>query len=427
MIRKKNKSTDSNIVSAGYRFRIYPTPEQEVFFAKHFGCTRFLYNHFLDLRSTAWKENKESVSGFTCKRMLPELKQEFDWLKECNSQSLQQSVLELEEAYHRFFDKKLASRYPQFKKKHNRQSFTVPQHFKTRISKNGNFLLNIPKIKSDIKVNAHREIPGTIESLVISKVPSGKYFVSFKCQIDKNKLPGKKEIPFKEVGIDLGVKDTVVTSDGVKVSNKRHLEQSLRRLKRQSRRLSRKKKKSNNRTKQRLIIARLHEKISNQRKDFLHKQSFHLVNENQVIYMEALDVKSMMKSKRMSRHIAGAGMSELFRQIKYKAGWRNRQIHQIGRYEPSSKMCSTKGCSYIKSDLKLSDRIWVCLDCGTVHDRDINAALNILQIGQDFARINACGEYSHCSGIKVPDQADSLIQEPVLVETLSCFSGMPEN
>lgn len=417
MIRKKNKSTDPNIVSAGYRFRIYPTPEQEVFFAKHFGCTRFLYNHFLGLRSTAWKENKESISGFACKKMLPDLKKEFNWLKECNSQSLQQSVLELEEAYHRFFDKKLPNRYPQFKRKHNRQSFTVPQHFKTRISKNGNFLLNIPKIKSDIKVNAHREIPGTIDSLVISRTPSGKYFVSFKCQIDKTQLSGEKEIPFKEIGIDLGVKDTIVTSDGVKVSNKRHLEQSLRQLKRQSKRLSRKKKGSSNRTKQRLKVARLHEKISNQRKDFLHKQSFHLVTENQVIYMEDLDVKSMLENKRLARHIAGAGMGEFSRQIKYKAEWRNRQAHQIGRYEPSSKMCSTKGCSYIKSDLKLSDRTWVCLGCGTVHDRDINAALNILQIGQDFARINACGEYGHCSGSNELDQADSLNQEPILVET----------
>ncbi|MCA1785251.1 MAG: transposase, partial [Desulfobacteraceae bacterium] len=309
------------------------------------------------------------------------------------------------------------NKYPQFKKKHNRQSFTVPQHFKTRISKNGNFLLNIPKIKSDIKVNAHREIPGKIESLVISKVPSGKYFVSFKCQIDKTELPGKKNIPFKEIGVDLGVKDTIVTSDGAKVSNKRHLEQSLRQLKRQSRRLSKKKKGSNNREKQRLIIARLHEKISNQRKDFLHKQSFHLVNENQVIYMEDLDVKGMMGNKRLARHIAGAGMGELSRQIKYKAGWRNRQVHQIGRFDPSSKMCSTKGCTYINSDLKLLDRAWVCLECGTVHDRDINAALNILQIGQDYARINACGEYSQCSGSKELDQADSMNQEPVLVET----------
>ncbi len=416
MIRKKNIPTDPNIISMGYKFRIYPTPDQEEFFAMHFGCSRFLYNYFLDLKSKAWKERKASISGFTCKRMIPGLKKELPWLKECNSQSLQQSVLELEEAYRKFFDKRLPNGYPQFKKKHHGQSFTVPQHFGVRYSKSDKCLLTIPKLKSDIKVRAHREIPMQINSLVISKTPSGKYFVSFKCQVDKRFLPGACTQGQGEIGLDLGIKDSIVTSDGEKVFNPRHLERSLKLLKRESRRLSRKKKGSNNRNKQRIKIARLHERITNQRKDFLHKQSFRIVNENQVICMENLDVKGLMQKKRLSRHVAGVSMGELSRQIQYKAGWRNHQVVQIGRFEPSSKMCSTPGCTYLKADLELSDREWICPECGTLHDRDINAALNILNIGQDIARINACGENNRCPGPKGSGQVGSKKQEPCLVE-----------
>jgi len=417
MIRKKNKSTDSNIIEMGYKFRIYPTSEQKVFFEKHFGCTRFLYNYFLDLRTKAWKERKESISGFECKRMIPGLKKDLPWLKECNSQSLQQAVLELETGFQNFFNPGLPSGYPQFKKKHHRQSFTVPQHFKTRISNRGKFLLNIPKLKSDIRVQAHREIPGQINNLVISKMSSGKYFVSFSCQVDKQKIPGTDTQcqNQNEIGIDLGLKDTIVTSTGEKIHNPRHLEKSLKKLKKESRRLSRKKKNSNNRKKQRIKLARLHEKITNQRKDFLHKHSFWIVNENQVIYLEDLCVKGMMQNKRLSRHIAGAGMSELIRQIQYKSKWRNRQVVQIGRFEPSSKMCSTPGCTYIKSDLKLSEREWICPKCGILHDRDINAALNILKIGRDYARINACGENNRCFDFKRSFQVGSMKQEPYSV------------
>lgn len=416
MIRKRNKSTDPNIIEMGYNFRIYPTPDQKVFFEKHFGCTRFLYNHFLGLRSKTWKERKESVSGYECKRMLPGLKKDLPWLKECNSQSLQQAVLELETAFQKFFDKRLPNGYPQFKKKHHGQSFAVPQHFKTRISGRGNFLLKVPKLKSDIRVQAHREIPGRINNLVISKMPSGKYFVSFSCQVDKREIPGAGIQSQGEIGIDLGLKDTIVTSARDKIHNPRHLEKSLKKLKQESKRLSRKKKGSNNRNKQRVKLARLHEKITNQRKDFLHKHSSRIVNENQVICLEDLCVKGMMRNKRLSRHIAGVGMSELTRQIQYKGKWRNRQVVQIGRFEPSSKMCSTPGCTYIKSDLNLSEREWICPECGTLHDRDINAALNILKIGRDYARIEACGENNRCSNLKGSVQVDSMKQEPCLVE-----------
>ncbi len=425
MIKKKNKSTDPNIISMGYKFRIYPTPEQEVFFAKHFGCTRYLYNHFLSIRSTAWKESRKSISGLACKKMIPSLKKEFPWMKECNSQSLQQSVLNLESAYQKFFDKGKSSGYPQFKRKHHEQSFTVPQHFKIRISGRKKCLLNIPKLKSDIRVRVHREIPTQRDSLVISKTSSGKYYVSFKCQVDKRTLPGFFTQGDTEIGIDLGIKDTIVTSAGEKIHNPRHLEKSLKKLKRASRQLSRKKKGSNNRNKQRVKVARLHEQITNQRKNFLHKLSFRIVNENQVIYMETLNVKGMMANKRLSRHVAGTGMSELTRQIQYKAKWRDRKVIQIGRFEPSSKMCSTPECTYIKSDLKLSDRIWLCPECNSLHDRDINAALNILKIGQDIARINACGENALCPGLMGLGQVDSMMQEPVLVEAGKCFSGMP--
>ena len=285
-----------------------------------------------------------------------------------------------------------------------------------RISGRGNFLLNIPKLKSDIRVQAHRDIPGQINNLAISKTPSGKYFVSFSCQVDKRDIPGAKVQSQGEIGIDLGLKDTIVTSAGEKIHNPRHLEKSLKKLKRESKRLSHKKKGSINRNKQRVKLARLHEKITNQRKDFLHKHSSRIVNENQVICLEDLCVKGMMRNKRLSRHIAGAGMSELTRQIKYKGRWRNRQVVQIGRFEPSSKMCSTPGCTYIKTDLELFDREWVCPECGTLHDRDINAALNILKIGQDIARINACGENDRCSDLKGSVQVGSMRQEPCPVE-----------
>jgi putative transposase len=348
--------------------------------------------------------------------MIPILKKEFPWLKECNSQSLQQVVLNLESAYQKFFDKGQPNGYPQFKRKNLDQSFTVPQNFKVRISGPKKCLLKIPKLQSDIRVRAHRKIPKQINSLIISKTSSGKYFVSFNCQVDKRTLPGFYLHGDTEIGIDLGIKDTVVTSAGEKIHNPRHLEKSLKKLKRVSRQLSRKKKGSNNRKKQRVKVAILHEQIANQRKNFLHKLSFRIVNENQVIYMETLNVKEMMAKKRLSRHVAGAGMGELIRQIQYKSTWRNRKIQQIGRFEPSSKMCSTPECTYIKSDLKLSDRTWVCQECDSLHDRDINAALNILKIGQDIARINACGENALCPDPKGLGQVDSMMQEPVLVE-----------
>jgi len=285
-------------INKAYKFRIYPDDTQKVFFAKHFGCVRFVYNHLLSIRSSAYKNDGVSISGMECKRLIPSLKKqtEYNWLKEVNSQSLQEAALNLEKSYKRFFDKSLKTAYPSFKKKGNRESFCVPQHFTVDVKNNCIF---IPKLKTGIKTVFHRSLKHVekICSITISMSPSGKYYASISVEeIVSHKKPiSKVGRNTKTVGIDLGIKDFLVESNGRKINAPKFLHESERKLAKAQRRLSRKQKGSLNRKKQRLRVAKLHEKVANQRKNFLHGESKRIVSENQVIYLETLNVKGMMK------------------------------------------------------------------------------------------------------------------------------------
>ena len=401
------------IVNKAYKFRIYPTNEQKVFFAKHFGCTRFIYNYFLATRRDAYEQDKTSISVYECNRMIPAMKKrpEYAWLAEVNAQSVQCASFDLEKAYQRFFDKSLKAGYPKFKKKGNRESFCVPQHFTVDIRNNRLF---IPKLKTGIKTVFHRSLKSVekINSITISMSPSGKYHVSINVeeQVLHRKPVSRIGKSTKTVGVDLGIKDFLVESTGHKTNAPKFLRASEMRLKKAQRRLSRKQKGSSNRRKQRLRVAMLHDKISNQRKDFLHNESRRIVNENQVIYLEKLNVKGMMKNRHLSKSIADSGWSEFVRQLKYKAHWNGSIIVQIGQWEPSSKLCSTIGCDYKHDKLKLSDRKWTCPQCEITHDRDINAAKNIEKIGLEAPELTPVKKTASVFSIK-KIQAASMKQE----------------
>jgi len=391
--------------------RQYPTRKQEVFFANHFGCTRFIYNYLLGVRREAYQREGKSIGGLEAKKLIPVLKRqkEYEWLKEINSQSLQEAALDLNAAYERFFKKINGSGYPKFKKKGQKESFSVPQNF--QIDPKRSYIL-IPKLRYPIRAKFHRSMKKVLEfnSITFSKSPTGKYYASINVE---EEMVGKKPVKkvtkkTKTVGIDLGLKDFLVESCGKKTNSPKYLRHSERKLKKSQQRLSRKQKGSKNRNKQRLIVARLHEKISNQRKNFLHQESSRLVNENQVIYLETLNVKEMIKNRHLSKSIADSGWGELLRQLRYKSHWRGSKVVQIGMWEATSKLCSS--CGYKNKDLKLSDREWTCPDCGCVHDRDINAAKNIEKIGREAPELTPVKRTTSVFSIK-KIQAGSLKQE----------------
>jgi len=365
------------IINKAYKFRIYPNDEQTTLLAQHFGSCRFVYNTFLRKRIDFYTANKgaekQILTYSDTTKLLTDMKKipEYEWMKGVNSQSLQQSLRCLDVAYHNFFNKR--TQFPAFKSKHGKQSFIVPQWFGINIEQG---LLNIPKF-TPIKTVFHRTIEGEMKSVNVSKTSSGKYFASILCEIKKDVQ--QKQIG-GEIGIDLGLKSFLVTSDSETISAPKFLRTSQEKLIRLQRLLSRKIKGSSNRNKARTKVARIHEKITNQRKDFLHKLSFRLVGENQAIYAEDLNVKGMMANHHLAKSVADAGWSEFIRQIKYKSEWNGVCFGQIDRFFPSSKRCN--GCGWINKSLALSDREWICHDCGKIIDRDLNAAQNILQFGK---------------------------------------------
>jgi putative transposase len=334
----------------------------------------------------------------------------YEWLKKVNSQTLQEKAIDLEKSFQRFFKIK-DSKYPKFKKKGQRESFCIPQHFFVDPKNN---CIKIPKLKSPIETKFHRSMKGVkkINSLTISMSPSGKCFVSINVyeEID-HKVPIKKIIKAtKCTGIDLGLTDFIIDAKGNKTRNPKYLYKSEKKLKKAQRNLSKKEKRSNNREKQRLKVAKVQEKIKNQRIDFLHKISHKLAHENQVIYIEDLDVKKMMKNKYLAKSIHDVGWSEFVRQLKYKVKWTGSIIIQIGRFEPSTKLCSTKDCGYINKDIKLSDRKWICPKCKTCHDREVNAAKNIEIIGRGTPELKPVEKSANVFSIK-KIQAGSMKQE----------------
>jgi putative transposase len=365
------------IINKAFKYRLYPTPEQCKVLASCFGQSRFVYNYFLRKRIDYYAANKgqkkQSLNYHDTAKMLTELKKqpEFVWLKESNSQSLQQSLRNLDAAYMHFF--KDSFKFPNFKKKNNKQSFSVPQHFTVDVDAK---LLYIPKF-IPIKFVPHRPLEGTAKSITISMSPSGKYFVSVLCEVEKAILPKRSG---GEVGVDLGVKSFAVTSDNERIESPNYLRKSEEKLKKLQRLLSRKVKGSNKKNKARLKVARVHEKITNQRNDFLHKLSNRLVRENQSIFAESLNVKGIMANHRLAKSVSDAGWGEFLRQIKYKSEWEGTHFGQIDRFFPSSKRCSE--CGWINQSLTLKDREWVCQNCGAIIDRDLNAAHNILLFGK---------------------------------------------
>jgi putative transposase len=347
----------------GMKYRLYPTSSQKELIAKHIGSSRFIYNLALETKTTAYLGSKHNFSPFDLIKQLPELKKECNWLKEVNSQSLQQAIQNMDIAFKKFFK---GAGFPKFKSKHRgKQSFSIPQNVIVE-----NDLLIIPKFKEGIKIVLHRPIKGTIKSATISRTPTGKYFVSI--LVDTNTtMPVKAKI--KEdttVGIDLGIKDFAITSEGEIFENPKHLRKAQSKLKYVQRKYSKHKGK---RTKQRLAL--LHEKVVNKRKDFLHKVSTKLIRENQTIALEKLAVSNMVKNHNLAQAINDVSWSTFVTMLEYKADWYGKNILKIGRFAPSSKTCSC--CGYINKELTLKDRSWTCPKCNSVLDRDVNAACNI--------------------------------------------------
>ena len=309
--------------------------------------------------------------------MIPVLKKQEDtsWLKEINSQSLQCALANLDSAYIRFF--KGQSKFPKFKSKNDKQSFEIPQNWKIT----GN-TIKIPKLKTLLKFVKHRPIKGKICSITISKTKTNKYFISFCCEVENNYQQTKGG----EIGIDLGIKDLIICSDGTKYENRKFYKKNLKKLKTLQRHLSRKRKGSKRRQKAKLKLAKMHEKITNSREDLYHKISNDLTNKYSLICLESLNVKNMMKNHNLASSIQDASWFSLVNKIEYKAQWKGVKVVKIDQFYPSSKTCSV--CNWKKNDLTLKDREWTCPKCGTHHDRDLNAAKNILAWGRRFVALS---------------------------------------
>ncbi len=387
-----------------YKYRFYPTTEQQVLLAKSFGCARFVYNRFLALRNQAYQDHKINVSfPEACFLLtLDKQKDELSFLKEVPAVVLQQSLRNADAAYQNFFKKK--TKYPKFKSKWNRQSIRfLPNAF----AYDGKYSITLAKMDSPLKIKWSRTIPrgAKVKSVTVSKEPSGRYFISFLCEDSVAQKPKTD----KSIGMDWGLKDFVTTSDGQKVTAPKHYRQSEKKLAKAQRDLSRKQKGSNNRQKARVKVAKAHAKVANQRKDFLHKLSSSIVHESQVICIEDLSVKNMSRNRHLSKSILDSGWGEFVRQLEYKSQWAGRTLVKVGRFFPSSKTCSHCGC--IKDHLNLSERNWTCSDCGVVHDRDFNASVNIKAEG---TAVLARGEESSGS---------SAVRH--LSETGLCEAGIP--
>lgn len=369
-----------------YKYRLYPNKTQKVLFAKHFGCVRLVYNMGLELKVKKYQTENKSFSFFDTCKLMKTKKTELEWLKEVNSQSLQVALKNLDSAFTRFFREKKG--FPKFKKKSGKQTFSCPQNVKIDWK---NSIVQLPKI-GKVETVFSRQFKGKIKTCAISKTPTNKYFISILIETPEQNKPKPEIIEKTTIGIDLGLKDFAILSDGTKIANPKFLRKSERHLKYLQRQASKKQKGSNHRSKAFLKVARQHEKIRNQRDDFLHKVSTKLIRENQTICLETLNVSGMMKNHKVAKSISDASWSRLNEFLKYKAEWYGCNIVHIGRFEASSKTCSV--CGTIKKDLTLANRKWRCEECKTLHDRDVNAAINIKKFGlvnQNLISPTDCG------------------------------------
>ena len=352
-----------------HKERFYSTPEQVLLLARSFGCARFVYNNTLKFRTDAYYNDGKSVSHSMAEKRLVSLKAEFPFLSNISSVTLQQILRDQHAAFKNFWEGR--AKYPKFKKKHARRSIRLT---KSAFSMK-NAQLYIAKSKTPLNIRWSRPLSSEPSSITISKDRAERYFVSMLCEFEAKPMPISK----KTVGIDLGLTDLFITSDGKKSNNSRHTKRYEPKLAYLQQQLAKKKKGSKNRDKLRLKIARLHAKMADCRMDTTHKVSRTLINENQVVCVESLNVKGMVKNPKLAKHIADANWGEFARQRKYKSEWADRTVVEIDRFFPSSKRCHS--CGFVNESLPLSIREWDCPECKAHHDRDINAAKNIKTAG----------------------------------------------
>ena len=369
-----------------YRYRLHPNNEQITFFEKSFGCVRFVYNWALNQRIEAYQKDGTRISWVESCKNLTELKkqEETKWLCEVANQSLQSSIRNMDSAFTRFFREKKG--FPKFhSKKRGKFSFQFVQGVSIDFDTHK---VKLPKI-GEVGFGKNKEFVGKIGTCTVSKTRTGKYYISILVD-DGNPTPEKAQITADTaVGIDVGIKDFAVLSNGQVYSNPKYLEKDEKRLKVLQIRLSRKQKDSKRRDRARLAVARQHEKIRNRRVNFIHQVTSRIVRENQTVIIEDLNVDGMLKNHNLAKHIASVSWSEFFRQLQYKCDWKGKNLIRIGRFEPSSKMCL---CGYINKDLTLKDREWDCPQCGRHNDRDLLAAVNIKRFG--LQKQNLIGEIS---------------------------------
>lgn len=360
-------------IKRAYKFRFYPTSEQEMILAKTFGCARFAYNYMLRLRSDAWMQRQERVGYHATSAALTALKKtpEHAWLNEVSSVPVQQALRHLQTAFSNFFAKR--ARYPQFKRKDGPQS----AEYTTSAFKWDGKTVKLAKMDAPLAIRWSRLIPkgATPTTVTVSRDAAGRYFVSLLC----DDVVAAKPAVAAKVGIDLGLTHFAILSTGEKITAPNTFRKNEAKLAKLQRRLAKKTKGSARRKKAKLKVAKLHAKIADSRRDFLHKLSTRLINENQVIAVESLSVSNMQKNRCLSKSIADAGWSEFLRQLEYKAGWYGRELVGIDKWYPSSKRCSD--CGYTMPKMPLNVRQWTCPECGSIHDRDVNAARNVLAAG----------------------------------------------